>query len=41
MIDDQDKWEWVNVSFSTGSPGLLRQNPESHKMAVCLCVCLQ
>jgi len=22
MIDDQDRYEWVNVSSGTGSPGL-------------------
>ena len=20
MVDDQDRWEWMNVSFGTGSP---------------------
>ena len=33
MTDDHDRCEWVNVSSGTGS-----QNPESHKMVVCVCV---
>ena len=24
MVDDQDRCEWVNVSFGTGSPGQFR-----------------
>jgi len=37
MIYYHDKCEWVNVSSGTGSPGFPRQNPESHKMVVCVC----
>jgi len=33
-VDDQDRCEWVNVSFGTGLPGNLGQNPESRKMVV-------
>jgi len=32
MIDDQDRCEWVNVSFGTGSPRL--------SWTKCVCVCL-
>jgi len=32
MIDDHDRFEWVNVSSGTGS--------ESRKMVVCVCVCV-
>ena len=49
MIDDHDRCEWVNVSSGTVSPGLSGQNPNSHRMVVCVCgggrgcvrVCLQ
>jgi len=40
MIDDHDEYEWVNVSSGTGSPGCPRQNPQSRKMVVCVCVCV-
>jgi len=31
MIDDQGRYEWVNVSSGTGSPGSPGPNPESCK----------
>jgi len=34
MTDDHDKCEWVNVSSTTGSLGLSRNN------CVCVCVCV-
>jgi len=40
MTDDHDKCEWVNVSSGTGSSGLSGQYPESHKMVVCVHVCV-
>ena len=36
-IDDHDKYEWVNVSFGTGSWGLSWTNPRAVKR-LCLCV---
>jgi len=36
MTDDQDGCEWVNVSSGTGSPGSLRQNPDSRTTVVCV-----
>jgi len=38
MIDDHDRCEWVNVMIPA-QPGCHGQNPEHHKMLVCVCVC--
>ena len=41
MIDDQDRCEWVNVCFDTGSPGLSRTKVrETVVISVCVCVCV-
>jgi len=40
MIDDWDRCEWMNVSFGTGSPRLSQTKPVSHRMVVCVCVCV-
>jgi len=43
MTDDQDRCEWVNVSFDTGSPGCTRQSPGIRKTVVCsvhVCACV-
>jgi len=40
MTDDHDRCEWVNVFSGIGSPRLPRQNPESRKTVVCVCVCV-
>jgi len=37
MIDDHDRWMFLLVPAHLGCP---RQNPESHKMVLCVCVCL-
>ena len=34
MIDDQDRFQWVNVSSGTSSPDGPGKNPESCKMVV-------
>jgi len=36
MVDDQDKCEWVNVSFVTSSPGYSRT--KGRKMVVAVVV---
>jgi len=36
--DDQDRCEWVNVSFGTGSSGLCQTKSRESKMVVCVCV---
>jgi len=39
MIDDQNKYEWVNGEWSSvpTHPGCPGQNPESRKTVVCVC----
>jgi len=36
MTDDHDRCEWMNVSSGTGSPGLSRTKPESHRTVICV-----
>jgi len=38
MIDDQDRFQWVNVSSGTSSPDGPGKNPESCKMVVVVVV---
>ena len=40
MIDDHDTCEWVNFFLVPAHLGCPGQNPESHKMVVCVCVCV-
>jgi len=40
MIDDHNRCEWVNVSCGTAHLGCPGQNPDSHKMVVCVHVWL-
>jgi len=38
MIDDHDRWEWVNVSSGTAHVGCPGQSPDSHIMVVVVVV---
>ena len=40
MTDDLDRCEWVNVSSSTGSPGLSRTKSRVKWLSVCVGVCV-
>jgi len=40
MIDDEDRCEWMNVFLVLAHLHCPGQNPESHKMVVCVHACV-